>query len=145
MLPNVLTLKIGVPIILLRNTNLPRLCNSTRILVKNVMNNIIKVTILNGKFKGEDVLLPRIQMIPTDMPYEFKLCSFRCVSSLQWPLTKHKDNRYKCVNWIWKIHTSHMDSCMWPVHESVNLIIFICVRTRRKNNKYYVSKSTLIK
>jgi hypothetical protein len=27
-----------------------------------------------------------------------KACSFRCDSPLQWPSTKHKDNRYKYVN-----------------------------------------------
>jgi hypothetical protein len=32
-----------------------------------MMNNIIEATILNVKLKGEDVLLPRIPMIPTDM------------------------------------------------------------------------------
>jgi ATP-dependent DNA helicase PIF1 len=37
-----------------------------------MMNNIIEATILNRKDKGEDVLLPRIPMIPTDMPFEFK-------------------------------------------------------------------------
>jgi ATP-dependent DNA helicase PIF1 len=31
---------------------------------------------LNGKFKGEDVLLPRIPMITTDMPFEFKRLLF---------------------------------------------------------------------
>jgi ATP-dependent DNA helicase PIF1 len=31
-----------------------------------MMNNIIDATILNGKFKGEDELFPRIPMIPTD-------------------------------------------------------------------------------
>lgn len=40
------------------------------------MNNIIEATILNGKFKGEDVLLPRIPMIPTDLPFEFKRLQF---------------------------------------------------------------------
>jgi len=74
--PHILTLKIGVPIILLRNINPPRLCNGTRLAVKNMMNNIIEATILNGKFKGEDVLLPRIPMIPTDMPFEFKRLQF---------------------------------------------------------------------
>jgi hypothetical protein len=38
-----------------------------------MMNNIIEAKISNGKFKGEDVLFPRIPMIPTDMPFEF-LC-----------------------------------------------------------------------
>jgi ATP-dependent DNA helicase PIF1 len=41
-----------------------------------MMKNIIKATILNAKFKGEDVLLPRIPMIPTDMSLEFKRLQF---------------------------------------------------------------------
>ncbi|GFY26457.1 ATP-dependent DNA helicase PIF1 [Trichonephila clavipes] len=74
--PHVPTLKIGVPIILLRNINPPRLCNGTKLSVKKMMNNVIEATILTGKFKGEDVLLPRIPMIPTDMPFEFKHLQF---------------------------------------------------------------------
>ncbi|XP_029054625.2 uncharacterized protein LOC114881908 [Osmia bicornis bicornis] len=74
--PHVVTLKIGVPVILLRNINPPRLCNGTRFSVKKMMNNIIEAKILNEKFKGEDVLLPRIPMIPTDMPFEFKRLQF---------------------------------------------------------------------
>ncbi|XP_067125077.1 uncharacterized protein [Centruroides vittatus] len=69
---HILTLKIGVPIIHLRNINPPRLCNSTRLSMNKMMNNVIKATILNGKFKGKNVLLPPIPMIPTDMPFEFK-------------------------------------------------------------------------
>ena len=38
--------------------------------------NITKVTILNGKFRGKNVLLPRIPMIPTDVPIEFKRIQF---------------------------------------------------------------------
>jgi len=74
--PHVLTLKISVPIILFRNINPPRFCNGTRLSVKKMMNNVIEAIILNGKFKGEDVLLPRIPMIPTDMPFEFKRLQF---------------------------------------------------------------------
>ena len=73
---HILTLKIGVPIILLRNINPPRLCNGTRLSVKKMMNNIIEATILNGKFKGGDFLLPRIPMITTDMQFEFKRLQF---------------------------------------------------------------------
>jgi ATP-dependent DNA helicase PIF1 len=32
--------------------------------------------ILNGKFKSEHVLLPRIPITPTDKPFEFKLLQF---------------------------------------------------------------------
>ncbi|UYV61805.1 hypothetical protein LAZ67_1006674, partial [Cordylochernes scorpioides] len=74
--PYILSLKIGSPIILLRNINPPRLCNGTRLSVKKLMNNIIEATILNGKYQGEHVLLPRIPMIPTDTPFEFKRLQF---------------------------------------------------------------------
>jgi len=67
--PHVLTLKFGVPIILLPNINLPGLCNRTKLSVKKLMNIIIEAIILNGKFK-EYVLLPHIPMIPTDNPFK---------------------------------------------------------------------------
>ncbi|XP_003740209.1 ATP-dependent DNA helicase RRM3-like [Galendromus occidentalis] len=73
---HILTLKIGVPIILLRNINPPQLCNGTRLSVKNLMKNLIEATILTGKYKGENVLLPRIPMIPIDLPFEFKRLQF---------------------------------------------------------------------
>jgi hypothetical protein len=37
--------------------------------VKKMMKNFIEATRLNGKFKGEDVLLPRIPIIPIDIRY----------------------------------------------------------------------------
>jgi hypothetical protein len=40
------------------------------------MNNVIEATILKGKYKGEDILIPRILMIPNDMPFNFKRLQF---------------------------------------------------------------------
>lgn len=74
--PHILQQKIGSPIILLRNINQPRLCNGTRLAVKQLHNNVIEATILNGKFKGEDVLIPQIPMIPNNVPFEFKRLQF---------------------------------------------------------------------
>ncbi|XP_055312023.1 uncharacterized protein LOC129574268 [Sitodiplosis mosellana] len=74
--PHELKLKIGVPVILIRNINPPRLCNGTRLAVKKLMNNLIEATIITGKYKGENVLLPRIPLMPTDMPFEFKRIQF---------------------------------------------------------------------
>ncbi|GBN34501.1 hypothetical protein AVEN_141351-1 [Araneus ventricosus] len=74
--PHNLQLKVGSPIILLRNLNPPRLCNGTRLVIKTLMKNVIEAIILNGKFQGQNVLLPRIPMIPTDVPIEFKRTQF---------------------------------------------------------------------
>ena len=40
------------------------------------MSNVVEATILTGPFKGEDVLIPRIPTIPTDMPFQFKRLQF---------------------------------------------------------------------
>ena len=40
------------------------------------MKNLIEVTIIIEKFKGEDVLIPRIPIMPTDFAFEFKRVQF---------------------------------------------------------------------
>lgn len=74
--PHNLQLKVGSVVIMLRNINQPKLCNGTRLAIKKLLNNVIEAIILKGKYKGEDVLIPRIPMIPTDVPFEFKRLQF---------------------------------------------------------------------
>ncbi|XP_015185694.1 PREDICTED: ATP-dependent DNA helicase PIF1-like [Polistes dominula] len=74
--PHKLLLKVGSPIILLRNLNPLRLCNNTRLVIKKLMKNVIEATILTGKFRGENILIPRIPIIPTDVPIQFKRIQF---------------------------------------------------------------------
>ncbi|CAH2106309.1 unnamed protein product [Euphydryas editha] len=54
----------------------PRLCNDARLAVKKLMNNVIEATILKGKYKGEEVLISHISIVPNDMPFDFKRLQF---------------------------------------------------------------------
>ncbi|KAE9525220.1 hypothetical protein AGLY_014405 [Aphis glycines] len=74
--PHNLLVKVESIIIMLRNLNPPKLCNGTRLSVKKLMNNVIQSTIIKGNFKGEEVLIPRIPIIPTDLPFQFKRIQF---------------------------------------------------------------------
>jgi len=77
-------LKIGSPIILLRNISAPRFCNGMRYVIKKIMGNVIEVTIFNGKSREDNVLLPRIPMISTNATIQFKRLQFpiRLVSAM---------------------------------------------------------------
>ncbi|XP_029342163.1 uncharacterized protein LOC115033546 [Acyrthosiphon pisum] len=70
--PHKLRLKIGLPVIILRNLYPPKLCNGTRLVIKRITGNVLEATILTGKLKGEIVQLPRIPMIPSESPIPIK-------------------------------------------------------------------------
>jgi len=74
--PHNIRFKIGSPIILFWNMNAPKFCNGTKLVIKKIMENVTEATILNGKFKRDNVLLPRIPMIFTDASIQFKRLQF---------------------------------------------------------------------
>ncbi|KAH8968658.1 hypothetical protein BDL97_03G140000 [Sphagnum fallax] len=74
-----LELKVGVPILLLRNLNQSiGLCNGTRLIVKRLGQRVIEAEIITGNNVGKRVFIPRIIMSPfgTDWPFVLHRCQF---------------------------------------------------------------------
>jgi ATP-dependent DNA helicase PIF1 len=74
-----LELKVGVPILLLRNLNQSiGLCNGTRLIVKRLGQRVIEAEIITGNNVGKRVFIPRIIMSPsgTDWPFVLRRRQF---------------------------------------------------------------------
>jgi ATP-dependent DNA helicase PIF1 len=70
-----LQLKVGVPILLLRNLNQSiGLCNGTRLIVKRLGQCVIEAKIITGNNVGKCVFIPRIIMSPSGTNWPFVLC-----------------------------------------------------------------------
>ncbi|XP_025608030.1 uncharacterized protein [Arachis hypogaea] len=91
-LPNhQLKLKIGVPVMLLRNIDQSNgLCNGTRLQVRRLGNHVIECNILTGDKCGEVVLIPRMNMAPNNetLPFRFQRRQFPLVVSFAMTINK---------------------------------------------------------
>jgi len=78
--PGELKLKVGVPIILLRNLNPSEgLCNGTRLIVRGLQSRVIDAEIITGSYIGKRVFIPRITLSPSEnisLPFTLKRLQF---------------------------------------------------------------------
>ncbi|KAM3251034.1 hypothetical protein P3L10_005104 [Capsicum annuum] len=74
-IPNhLITLKVGVLVMLLRNIDQSSgLCNGTRLIITRIESQVIEAKVLSGKKAGEKVFIPRMSLTPSDarIPYKF--------------------------------------------------------------------------
>ncbi|KAJ8883879.1 hypothetical protein PR048_015734, partial [Dryococelus australis] len=72
--------------------------------------NIVKATILTSKAKGQDVLIPRIPIIPNNFPFQFKRLEFPLKTSFSMTINKPQGQTLKVA----RIHLDNLFFFPWP-------------------------------
>ena len=89
--PHCLNLKVNSVVMLLRNLSLRQgLCNGTRLKVTHMHNNCIQASIMTGANHGNQVLIPRIKLAPSDTNLPFVLERHQLPLRLAYSMTINK-------------------------------------------------------
>ena len=96
-----------------------------------MMSNVVEATILMGYFKGEDVLIPCIPVIPTDMPFQFNGLQFPI--SLAFAISIKKGQSLEWFSFDLDTDSFSNDNYMLRVLKSANLTISIYTQTMQKS------------
>ncbi|XP_047259618.1 ATP-dependent DNA helicase PIF1-like [Capsicum annuum] len=86
-----ITLKVGVPVMLLRNIDQSSgLCNGTRLIITRIGNWVIEAKVLSGHMIGQKVFIPRMSLTPPDLriPFKFQRRQFPLVVSFAMTINK---------------------------------------------------------
>ncbi|CAH9080016.1 unnamed protein product [Cuscuta epithymum] len=86
-----LTLKVGTPVMLLRNIDHSMgLCNGTRLVITRLGCHVLEAKILSGHTAGQKVLIPRLNLTPSDvrMPFKFQRRQFPIMVSYAMTINK---------------------------------------------------------
>ncbi|GBN62688.1 hypothetical protein AVEN_159741-1 [Araneus ventricosus] len=63
---------VGVPVLLMRNLDIPRLRNGTRLKITHLGTNVVKATVMTDIGRRESVLIPLLPIIPKDLSSQLK-------------------------------------------------------------------------
>ncbi|XP_019178828.1 PREDICTED: ATP-dependent DNA helicase PIF7-like [Ipomoea nil] len=86
-----LTLKVGSPVMLLRNIHHSLgLCNGTRMIISKLVTHVLEAQILTGTSAGTKVLIPRMSLTPSDPRLSFKFQRKQFPLMLSYAMTINK-------------------------------------------------------
>ena len=86
-----IALKVGTPIMLLRNIDHANgLCNGTRLVITKLAKHILEARIMTGHHAGDKVLIPRMTMTSSDvrLPFKFQRKQFPIIISYAMTINK---------------------------------------------------------
>ncbi|XP_019184265.1 PREDICTED: ATP-dependent DNA helicase PIF1-like [Ipomoea nil] len=100
-----LTLKVGSPIMLLRNIDhSDGLCNGTRLIISKLGDHVVEAKILFGSNAGTKVLIPRLSLTPSDpkLPFKFQRRQFPLMLSYAMTINKSQGQTFSTVGLLLK-------------------------------------------
>jgi hypothetical protein len=95
-----LTLKVGCPLMILRNLNPGQgVCNGTRGILTRMSNRVLEIRLLSGDHAGEHVFIPRITLSPSDiqLPFEFRRRQYPACLAFAMTINKSQGQSVKHV------------------------------------------------
>ena len=93
-------LKVGVPVMLVRNLDLQAgLCNGTSLIITRMGTYVLEAKVVFGSNFGDKVFIPRLTLEPSDMriPFKFKRRQFPLAISFAMTINKSQGHSLKNV------------------------------------------------
>ncbi|XP_073313552.1 uncharacterized protein [Primulina huaijiensis] len=100
-----LNLKVGTPVMLLRNIDhFLGLCNGTRLILTRLGNHVLEGKILTGTNAGHKVIIPRLSLTPFDtrLPFKFQRRQFPLIVSYTMTINKSQEQSLSHVGLLLK-------------------------------------------
>jgi len=94
-----LRLKVGVPVMLLRNIDQrAALCNGTRLIITRTGKYVLEGKFVSGSNIGEKVFIPRLSLTPSDVRIPFKFQRRQFPITVSFAMTINKSQRQSLKN-----------------------------------------------